>query len=57
MDTPESVVQASIDAYNAHDVNAYIALFTPAATFGQLGGRILPPATLRRPPHHPLHHP
>jgi hypothetical protein len=41
MDTPESVVQASIDAYNAHDVNAYIALFTPAATFGQLGGRIL----------------
>ncbi len=39
--SPEAVVQASIDAYNAHDVDAYVALFTPAATFGQLGGRIL----------------
>lgn len=37
----EAAVQASIDAYNAHDVDAYIAAFTPAATFGQLGGRVL----------------
>ena len=39
--SPETVVQRSINAYNAHDVEAYIATFTPAATFGQLGGRIL----------------
>lgn len=37
----EATVQASIDAYNAHDADAYIAAFTPAATFGQLGGRVL----------------
>jgi hypothetical protein len=41
MQTPEEVAQANIDAYNAHDVNALIATFTPSATFGQLGGRIL----------------
>lgn len=41
MDTPEAVVQANIDAYNAHDLDAYIATFAPSATFGQLGGRIL----------------
>lgn len=41
MDRPEAVVQASIDAYNAHDLDAYVAAFAPAATFGQLGGRIL----------------
>ncbi len=41
MNTPEIVVQTSIDAYNAHDLDNYIACFTPAATFGQLGGRIL----------------
>ena len=39
--SPEAVVQASIDAYNAHDLDAYIATFVPAATFGQLGGRVL----------------
>ena len=38
---PEAVVQANVDAYNAHDLDAYIATFTPAATFGQLGGRTL----------------
>ena len=41
MDSPETIVQANIDAYNAHDLDAYIATFTPSATFGQLGGRIL----------------
>ncbi len=41
MDTPEAVLQASIEAYNAHDLDSYIACFTPAATFGHLGGRIL----------------
>ncbi len=41
MDSPEAVVQANIDAYNAHDLDAYLATFTPAATFGSLGGRIL----------------
>ena len=41
MNTPEVVVQASIDAYNAHDLDGYMACFIPAATFGQLGGRIL----------------
>jgi hypothetical protein len=41
MDSPKTVVQANIDAYNTHDLDAYIATFTPAATFGQLGGRIL----------------
>jgi hypothetical protein len=41
MQTPEQVAQANIDAYNAHDVAALIATFTPSATFGQLGGRIL----------------
>lgn len=39
--TPEEIVQASVDAYNAHDVEAYVACFAPAATFGHLGGRIL----------------
>lgn len=37
----ETMVQANIDAYNAHDLDAYLATFTPAATFGQLGGRVL----------------
>ena len=41
MDTAEIVVQTSVDAYNAHDLDGYIACFTPAATFGQLGGRVL----------------
>ncbi len=41
MDSPEAVVQANIDAYNAHDLEAYVATYTPAATFGQLGGRVL----------------
>ncbi len=41
MSTPEAIVQQSIDAYNAHDLNAYLACYAPAATFGQLGGRIL----------------
>ncbi len=41
MDSPEAVVQRNIDAYNAHDVAAYVATFTPAATFAQLGGRTL----------------
>lgn len=41
MDSPEAVLQTSLDAYNAHDLDAYIAAFTPAATFGQLGGRVL----------------
>ena len=41
MPTPEEVVQRSIDAYNAHDLETYIAAFTPSATFGQLGGRTL----------------
>jgi len=41
MNTPEAAVQATIDAYNAHDVDAYIVNFTPAASFSQLGGRIL----------------
>jgi hypothetical protein len=41
MQTPEEVAQANIDAYNAHDVEALIATFSPSATFGQLGGRIL----------------
>ncbi len=41
MQTPEETVQANIDAYNAHDVDALMATFSPAATFGQLGGRIL----------------
>ena len=39
--TPEAIVQANVDAYNAHDLDRYIATFTPSATFGQLGGRIL----------------
>lgn len=37
----ETMVQANIDAYNAHDVEAYLATYTPTATFGQLGGRVL----------------
>ena len=41
MESPEAVVQASIDAYNAHDLEAYIATYAPAATFNQLGGRTL----------------
>ena len=41
MDSPEAVLQTANAAYNAHDVDAYLATFTPAATFGQLGGRIL----------------
>ena len=40
-DSPETVLEASIAAYNAHDLDAYLATFAPAATFGQLGGRIL----------------
>ena len=39
--SPEAVLAANIAAYNAHDLEAYIATFAPAATFGQLGGRIL----------------
>ncbi len=41
MPTPEQVLTANIDAYNAHDLEAYLATFTPSATFGQLGGRTL----------------
>ena len=41
MQTPEEVAQANVAAYNAHDVEALIETYSPAATFGQLGGRIL----------------
>ena len=41
MPTPEETVQATLDAYNAHDLEAYLALFAPEAAFGQLGGRTL----------------
>lgn len=41
MHTPEEVAQANIEAYNAHDVEALMATFSPSATFGQLGGRVL----------------
>ena len=41
MPTPEQVLTANIDAYNAHDLEAYLATFIPQATFGQLGGRTL----------------
>ena len=41
METPEQVLEASLVAYNAHDLAAYIATFAPQATFGQLGGRTL----------------
>ncbi len=41
MPTPEETVQATLDAYNTHDPDAYLALFAPEATFGQLGGRVL----------------
>ncbi len=41
MPTPEQVLTANLDAYNAHDLEAYLATFTPQATFGQLGGRTL----------------
>ena len=41
MDAPEAVAEANVNAYNAHDLELYIATFAPAATFGQLGGRIL----------------
>jgi uncharacterized protein (TIGR02246 family) len=37
----EAMVQANIDAYNAHDLEAYLATFAPTAMFGQLGGRVL----------------
>jgi hypothetical protein len=40
-DAVVAMVQANIDAYNAHDVGAYLATYTPTATFGQLGGRVL----------------
>jgi hypothetical protein len=39
--SPEEIAQANIEAYNAHDVEALMATFSPSATFGQLGGRIL----------------
>ncbi len=39
--SPEAVVQQSIDAYNAHDLDAYIACWAPDATLGQIGGRVL----------------
>ena len=41
MPSPAQVVEATVTAYNAHDLDAYLALFTPEATFGQLGGRVL----------------
>ncbi len=41
MPSPLETVEATVAAYNAHDLDAYLALFTPEATFGQLGGRVL----------------
>jgi len=40
--TPEAVVQRQVDAYNAHDLNAFVACYGEAIEFRTLDGNVNP---------------
>lgn len=40
MPSPEALVQAQVDAYNAQDMDAFLARFDPAAEFIRWGGGV-----------------
>jgi len=38
--TPEGVVQKQVDAYNAHDLDAFVACYGPAIEFRTMDGNV-----------------
>ena len=38
--TPEAVVQRQVDAYNAHDLDAFVACYGPAIEFRTMAGNV-----------------
>jgi hypothetical protein len=40
--TPEAVVQKQVFAYNAHDLNAFVACYAPAIEFRTMDGTVNP---------------
>ena len=40
--TPEAVVQRQVDAYNAHDLDAFVACYGPSIEFRTLDGKVNP---------------
>ncbi len=38
--TPEAVVQKQVDAYNAHDLDAFVACYGPAIEFRTMDGNV-----------------
>lgn len=40
--TPEALVQKQVDAYNAHDLDAFVACYGPAIEFWTLDGKVNP---------------
>jgi hypothetical protein len=40
--TPEAVVQKQVFAYNAHDLNAFVACYGPAIEFRTMDGNVNP---------------
>lgn len=40
--TPEALVQKQVDAYNAHDLEAFVACYGPAIEFWTLDGKVGP---------------
>lgn len=39
--TPEETLQANVEAYNAHDLDAFLATYAPDARFCKLDGTVL----------------
>ncbi|MDP1831298.1 MAG: nuclear transport factor 2 family protein [Geothrix sp.] len=40
--TPEALVQKQVEAYNAHDLDAFVACYGPAIEFWTLDGKVGP---------------
>jgi hypothetical protein len=40
--TPEALVQQQVDAFNAHDVEAYVACYGPDVEFRTMDGKVNP---------------